>query len=201
MPQENNYTEKELLLMISADDEGAYRQIYEQHWNRIYSMALLYLKSPVAAQDLVQEVFLKVWVNRMKLADIGNFSAWLHVITRNLIISTLRKKTTQPLPDTEEGDAIRDGVEAVDEQLATKEIAGLIRKAIDQLTPQQQKIYRMSRDQGLKLKQIAVELNLSHNTVREHMSKALGNIRAYLRRYQDTWIVFLPFFIRYVLRK
>jgi RNA polymerase sigma-70 factor (ECF subfamily) len=201
LPQENIYTEKELLLMISADDEGAFRQIYEQHWNRIYTIAVLYLKSPVAAQDLVQEVFLKVWVNRTKLADINNFSAWLHVIARNLVISILRKKTTQSLPDTEDSSAIRDEAVAVDEQLASKEIAGLIRKAIDQLSPQQQKIYRMSREQGLKLTQIAVQLSLSHNTVREHMSKALGNIRAYLRRYQDTWIMLLPFFIKHILRK
>lgn len=201
MPQENAYTEGELLLMVSAGDEKAFRQIYEQYWNRIYTMALLYFKSPVVAQDMVQEIFLKVWVSRSELPAITSFGAWLHIIARNFLITTLRKRTTQYVWGMEDIGAIPDQVPAVDEQLAMKEMAGLIHKAIEQLPPRQQMIYRMGREQGLKLTEVAVTLNLSHNTVREHMSKALKNIRGYLLRHLEIGLLLFQLFMRQVLKK
>ncbi|HEX9510667.1 MAG TPA: RNA polymerase sigma-70 factor [Puia sp.] len=201
MPQENAYTEMELLLMVSAGDEKAFRQIYEQYWNRIYTMALLYFKSPVAAQDMVQEVFLKVWVNRSELPAIASFGAWLRIIARNFLISSLRKKTTQYVWGMEDNGTVPDQASSADEQLVMKETAGLIRRAIEQLPPQQQKIYRMSREEGLKLTEVAAALDLSHNTVREHMSKALKNIRLYLIRHLEIGVILFQFFLRQVLKK
>jgi RNA polymerase sigma-70 factor (family 1) len=191
----------ELLLMVSAGDEKAFRQIYEQYWNRIYTMALLYFKSPVAAQDMVQEVFLKVWVNRSELPAINSFGAWLHITARNFLISSLRKKTTQYVWGMEDNGSVPDQEPSADERLAMKETAGLIRRAIEQLPPQQQKIYRMSREQGLKLTEIAAALDLSHNTVREHMSKALKSIRTYLLRHLEIGIILFQFFLRQGLKK
>jgi len=201
LPQENAYTEMELLLMVSAGDEKAFRQIYEQYWNRIYTMALLYFKSPVAAQDMVQEVFLKVWVNRSELPAIASFGAWLRIIARNFLISSLRKKTTQYVWGMEDNGTVPDQASSADEQLVMKETAGLIRRAIEQLPPQQQKIYRMSREEGLKLTEVAAALDLSHNTVREHMSKALKNIRLYLIRHLEIGVILFQFFLRQVLKK
>jgi RNA polymerase sigma-70 factor (family 1) len=201
LTQENAYNETELLLMLSIGDEKAFRQMYEQYWNRIYTMALLYFKSPVMAQDMVQEVFLKVWLNRAELPSINNFGAWLHIIARNLLLTTLRKKTTLLLGRMDDDNMVPDQRPTAEEQLAVKETATLIRKAIEQLPPQQQKIYRMSKEQGLKLTEIAAALHLSHNTVREHMSKALKNIRLYLLRHLEIGIIFLSLFIRQVLRK
>ncbi len=191
----------ELLLMVSAGDEKAFRQIYEQYWNRIYTMALLYFKSPVAAQDMVQEVFLKVWVNRSELPAIASFGAWLRIIARNFLISSLRKKTTQYVWGMEDNGTVPDQASSADEQLVMKETAGLIRRAIEQLPPQQQKIYRMSREEGLKLTEVAAALDLSHNTVREHMSKALKNIRLYLIRHLEIGVILFQFFLRQVLKK
>lgn len=201
MPQENVYTEGELLLMISSGDEKAFRQIYELHWNRIYTMALQYLKSPVAAQDMVQEIFLKVWINRNELPALNSFGAWLHILARNFLITALRKKTTKYIWSVEDSGNVPDPIPTAEEQLAIKEIAGLIRKAIEQLPAQQQKIYLMSREQGLKLTEVAAELDLSHNTVREHMSKALKNIRIYLMRHLEIWTIFGPLFLRQILKK
>ena len=187
--------------MVSAGDEKAFRQIYEQYWNRIYTMALLYFKSPVAAQDMVQEVFLKVWVNRSELPVLNSFGAWLHITARNLLISSLRKKATQYVWGMEDNATVADQEPSADERLAMKETAGLIRRAIEQLPPQQQKIYRMSREQGLKLTEVAAALDLSHNTVREHMSKALKNIRVYLLRHLEIGVILFQVILGQGLKK
>lgn len=201
MSQENEYNESKLLLLVSTGDEKAFQQMYRQHWNRIYTMALLYLKSPVMAQDMVQEVFLKVWLNRAELPFINNFGAWLHIVGRNLLLETLRKKTILFIGGMEDDNAVPDQRPTAEDQLAVKETAGLIRKAIEQLPPQQQKIYRMSKEQGLKLTEIAASLHLSHNTVREHMSKALKNIRLYLLRHLEIGTIVLSLLMRQILKK
>jgi len=201
LSQENAYNEAELLLMVSTGDEKAFRQMYDQYWNRIYTMALLYFKSPVMAQDMVQEVFLKVWVNRAELPSINNFGAWLHIIARNLLLTTLRKKTTLLTGRMDDDNSVPDQRPTAEEQLSVKETAGLIRRAIEQLPPQQQKIYRMSKEQGLKLTEIAAALHLSHNTVREHMSKALKNIRLYLLRHLEIGTIVLSLLMRQILKK
>ena len=187
--------------MVSIGDEKAFRQMYEQYWNRIYTMALLYFKSTVMAQDMVQEVFLKVWLNRAELPSINNFGAWLHIIARNLLLTTLRKKTTLLIGRMDDDNTVPDQRPTAEEQLAVKETAGLIRKAIEQLPPQQQKIYRMSKEQGLKLTEIAAALHLSHNTVREHMSKALKNIRLYLLQHLEIGTIVLSLLMRQILKK
>jgi RNA polymerase sigma-70 factor (family 1) len=201
LSQENAYNEAELLLMVSIGDEKAFRQMYEQYWNRIYTMALLYVRSPVLAQDMVQEVFLKVWLNRAELPSINNFGAWLHIIARNLLVTTLRKRSTLLIGRMDDDNTVPDQRPTAEEQLSVKETAGLIRRAIEQLPPQQQKIYRMSKEQGLKLTEIAATLHLSHNTVREHMSKALKNIRLYLLRHLEIGTIVLSLLMRQILKK
>jgi RNA polymerase sigma-70 factor (ECF subfamily) len=101
----------------------------------------------------------------------------------------------------EDGSSVPDPMATAEEQLATKQLAGLIQKAVAQLPIQQQKIYRMSREQGLKLTEVAAMLGLSHNTVREHMSKALKNIRVYLIRHLEIWIICGSLFLRQILKK
>jgi RNA polymerase sigma-70 factor (family 1) len=196
LEQEILHNEKELLSLISEGDEGAFRKVYEHYWDRIYSISLLYLKSPLYAQDVVQEVFLKVWQNRNKLVSLNNFGAWLHVIARNLLINMLSRKAAGKKWEIGQTIDPADQSPVADEQMVQKEISVLIRKATESLPPQQQKIYRMGKEQGMKLTEVAKELNISHNTAREHMSKALKNIRGYLSERGDYWAVLVLLFMQ-----
>lgn len=145
-------------------------------------MAIGYLKSPMAAQDVVQEIFVKIWEKRGSLTVIDNFPAWLHVITRNLLIDHLQKKI--PVFELNEltREAIPEDRHLPQQQLDYRELTVLISRAIAQLPPRQQQVYSLSREQGLSHQQIARQLNLSYDTVREHMSKALKTIRASLEK-------------------
>lgn len=177
------YDEKELLLLIAQGDAAAFRSMYEKYWNGVYSSALYYFQSPVTAQDVVQEVFLKLWINRNKLVQVENFGAYLKILTRNLIIDMLRRKV--PLNTiSDAGDEKIPEKEAVpDRQLETKEIAEHIRIAISLLTPQQLQVYNLRREKELPLKEVAEQLGIAYNTAREHMSLALQSIRAYLKEH------------------
>jgi RNA polymerase sigma-70 factor (family 1) len=176
------HIDQNLLQLIAGGCEQSFRKLYDLYAGKIYSMAIGYLRSPMAAQDVVQEIFVKIWEKRDSLTAMDNFPAWLHVVTRNLLINHLQKKI--PLFGLNEliREAIPEDRHLPQQQLDYRELTVLISRAIAQLPPRQQQVYSLSREQGLSHQQIARQLNLSYDTVREHMSKALKTIRASLEQ-------------------
>jgi RNA polymerase sigma-70 factor (family 1) len=176
-------TDQTWLSRIALGDERAFRSLYDHYAGKLFAMAYGYLKSPIEAQDAVQEIFLKIWEKRAGLTDVKNTGAWLHVLTRNHLINSLQKKIplvlTGDTPDNNE----QEGEQLPSRQLDLKELSGMIGEAVSGLPPRQQKVYRMSRDQGASLQEIADELGISYNTVREHMSYAIKSIRSFLVKH------------------
>lgn len=186
--------QSQLLKLIAGGDELAFRQLYDLYAGKIYTLGVTYLKSPTAAQDIVQEVFIKIWEKRSKLNEVENFPAYLHVMTRNLLIDQLQKKIPVYNENNWANNMLPEDRHLPHQQLDYRELTTLIRQAVDQLPPRQQQIYRLSRDQHLTHRQIAGELGLSYDTVREHMSKALRNIRDILEKhYGQFCLAFLWF--------
>jgi RNA polymerase sigma-70 factor (family 1) len=175
MSDDPSYDERTLLRCVANADEHAFKLLYTAYAPKLYTVALKYLRSPASAQDVVQEIFIKVWKARKQLATIQNFSAYVYVMGRNVILNELRKKATGSI--TEYLLQLQEPSLLPDVQLRQKEIAAFIREAITSLPPQQQKVYLLSREQELSHKEIAKKLGITYNTVREHMSAALTNIR------------------------
>jgi RNA polymerase sigma-70 factor (ECF subfamily) len=188
--EENNW-----LRLVAAGNERAFRSLYDEHAGMVYALAFSYLKSSLGAQDVVQEVFLKIWEKRSDLPSVNNFPGWLRILTRNYLINSLRKK----IPAAFQEDISR--LEFAEKglppsgQLDYKEMAGIIRQAVSALPPRQQQVYKLSREKDLTLNEIASGLGISYNTVREHMTAALKSIRAFLEQHYGEigllfWILF-----------
>lgn len=171
------------LIRVAAGEETAFRYLYDQYAAKVYTMALSYLKSPLEVQDAVQDIFVKVWEKRALLPEVNNFPAWLHVIARNHLINSLQKKIPSNFQQELAGQEPLEDHRLPAQQLDMKEMSQLIREAVNKLSPRQQQVYRMSREQGITLNQIATQLGISYDTVREHMNNALKNIRAYLEEH------------------
>jgi RNA polymerase sigma-70 factor (family 1) len=172
------HNDHELLLLMANDDEDAFRRLYERYAPKVYNTAFMYLRSHIAAQDIVQDVFLKIWIKRASLKDIDNFNGWLSFVNRNTIIDSIRKKGFEEkfLSVQKEQAAISPEQEAI-----SKETGAIIQQAIQSLPPRQQQIYQMAKQEGLKHAEIAQRLGLSTSTVKEHMKQALAKIRACLK--------------------
>lgn len=183
MPDNPPYNEKELFRNIAEGDELAFRECYNRHWNRVYTMALLYLKTPLAAQDAVQEVFEKLWMNRANMVNVDNPAGYLYVMARNFIITELRKKKPVTALDSAQEASMQETDLLPDKLIDAKEVAALIRTAVDSLSPQQKKVYQMSREEQLPLKEVADSLGISYSTAREYMSLALKSIRKHLSEH------------------
>jgi len=168
----------QLLRFLQEENEEAFAEIYNRHWKRIYTLALSYLKSPEAAQDVVQDVFVKIWMNKENLLHVKEFKPYVFVTARNLIISSLRNTIFYVSLDPDE--QVEEELLLPERQLSYKESVNLLHRAIELLPPQQQRAYKLSRDEGMRYEEIAQEMGISKLTVRTHMTNALSFIRKYL---------------------
>lgn len=162
--------------------EKEFMHLFETYKNRLYGYVISICHSAYAAEEITQEIFLKLWLNRKELHHISNQESYIFTIARNKTLNYLRKasydekllREIQLLMDRSPND--------VEEYNAAAECNSLLEKAITMLSPQRRHVYRLSRYQGLNYDQIAEHLHLSRNTVKNHLVEALRFIRNYLGR-------------------
>ncbi|MBS1602830.1 MAG: RNA polymerase sigma-70 factor, partial [Bacteroidetes bacterium] len=183
MKNHSTYEEKSLLGLVARGDESAFHTLYTHHRNHVYGIALRLLQSASLAEDVLQEVFLKIWIGREKLPEINCFRAYLNTITRNHIYNTLRKQAYEELllerllplqMASLRGTALDD--------ISYRELREDLQRVIETLTPQQKRVFELSRMEGLKHEDIARQLNVSRETVKKHVSEALRMVRLRLRQ-------------------
>ncbi|MBS1601775.1 MAG: sigma-70 family RNA polymerase sigma factor [Bacteroidetes bacterium] len=180
MMQKNDDSERILLRQVSEGHRPAFTVLYDRYWKKIYATSLHYLKSAEWAEDLVQDIFLKIWVKRLVLPEIENFESFLFIVARNEIVSAIRKRVADaPLRD---GAEVPAAIEPADNVLQLKQTEQLIEDAIAQLPPQQKLVFLLTRRGGLSHETIARRLGLNTRTVNNHASRALLHIRQYLRK-------------------
>ena len=190
MQDYSSYSEKKLLHLISAGDESAFRQVYDQYRKRIYSYALNLTEDEDKAGDVVQEVFLKVWLNRDKLPNVSNFNAWIHAIARNYFFDAIKKLVKESAFLKNLTAAVDDSTNETENFILNKENEFLLQQAVEKLPPQQKLIFEL-RGQGLKQDEIAEKLNISKNTVKAHLARALSSIKNYLSNHTDASLTIL----------
>lgn len=174
--------EKEWCILISDGDEAAFRQLFHYYVPIVLPVIEDVIGTEAAAKDVVQEVFLRIWLSRDKLPEIVDLRAWIFRIVYNHSYSWLRAKASadQARLRLLDKELTNPGNRPIDDPASLSETSRLIHQAVGQLTPQEKKIYQLSRDAGMKPAEIARQLGLSSQTVRNTLSRALKNIRDYL---------------------
>jgi RNA polymerase sigma-19 factor, ECF subfamily len=188
---EKIYREQEWLRQVAEGSETAFKSLFDAYWDHLYTVSVCLTKSVELAEDMVQEIFLKIWIKRERLSDVKEFGDYLFIVARNHIYNALKKeqmehRLRQPVLDWFEGQR-----ESPEQQLLFKESSQLIRQAIGRLTSQQQAIYKMTREQGLSHEQVAKELNISPNTVRNHVVNSLKIMREYLKDHASPLLLII----------
>lgn len=144
------------------------------------------------AEDIVQEVFLKLWQNRQELGAIQQFSAYLFRMAQNQAINAFKRMARETLILAELQQSVHPQPDAAD-TLAARQLEETLKKLISQLPPQQQLIYLLSREQGLKHEEIAERLRIAPGTVKNHMIQALRTLRQQLTNYPGASLFLLHF--------
>lgn len=184
----SKYSYKDDRLLVSRLKEGnekAFRKLYDKYSGGIYGFALKLVKSTDFAEEITQEVFLKVWNGRESLDIARNFKSYIYTIAKNLALNILNKAAydidfrnqllyTKDTAVTSTGDYI-----------LLNEYEVVKNKAIASLSEGRRTVFLMSREQGLSYEEIANELGVSVNTVKTQMKAALKHLREYLSKYGD----------------
>lgn len=171
-----------LLKRIAQGDEDAFKIIFERYRNRFYGAALKMTKSSDLAEEIVQEVFLTLWLHRSSLGAVKNPLSYLFTIVYNTIYRQFKKKAREQKVWEVMGDEAMGSECETEMILAEKEQRKLLQNIILQLPTQQQVIFRLSKQEGLNRDEIAAQLHLSPNTVRNHLLKAMEYVRNHFPR-------------------
>ncbi|WP_205512789.1 RNA polymerase sigma-70 factor [Longitalea arenae] len=185
MQPEVSYSEKGLLLQVINGDAEAFSEIYDLYKDRIFAFAFTLTKSKEIAEEATQEVFVKLWEKRDQINTEYPLIPYIKKITYNYIISFFRKvKLDRQLQQNlySNMEALRNTNE---DELLQKELNKLYRQAIDQLPQQKRMAYTLSREQHLSYEEIALQMGISKNTVRNHMTEAIQFIRNYITSHTD----------------
>ncbi|HRE51740.1 MAG TPA: RNA polymerase sigma-70 factor [Flavitalea sp.] len=176
-------------MRISKGDEAAFTLIFRQYQGKLYSVALDITHSSETAEEIIQDVFLKIWLRKKELIEVESFSGYLFIVMRNLALDWLVKQARrQKIFDqiSSEKATAQPSAEAF---LNQKEFNDLLQKGMDQLPRQQQEVFRLMRQEGLSRQETAQTLNIDPNTVKTHMSRALKSLRAWYIAQGETLII------------
>lgn len=173
------YPENELFRRIAAGDTDAFTLIFKQYSTELAPFVTRLTGSPELAKEVMQDIFLKLWLQRERLTTVKQPRAWIVRLASNTAVDYLRKQAADGrlLKTLEQQTA---WVETPDMTYAGREAARQLEQAIEHLTPAQQRVYRMSREQHLSIQEIAQELGVSPNTVKNQLVDALKTIRKHL---------------------
>lgn len=180
------YDEMVLQKQISLGDEQAFKTLFDHYSPRLYHYILGIVKSKEVAEELVMDVFLKLWLAKDMMTEIENVNGFLFRIAYNKSIDFFRavandKQLTKNLQEKVPMQAQA----SADTSLLMQEYASKIREAIDLLPPQRKKIFTLSQEEGLTNLQIAQELGISKSTVNNTLVLARQFIKDYLAKNLD----------------
>lgn len=185
--------EAALLRKVSQGDGHAFKILYDHYRRLVYPRAMYLLKSDQLAEEVLQEVMLKLWQTAGRLTTDSNLAAYLTTLTRNRSFQLLRRQVLEAKTEMELGKGWTEHDNATEEEILLADTKKLLSDGIALLPPQQKMVYKLCHIEGLKYEEAAEKMNLSVETVRSYMKLALRFLRAYLRTHTDVMAILILF--------
>ena len=188
--------ERELIDEIVGGSEKAFSVLFFHYLPVLESFAFKFTRSDHATEEIIQNAFIRIWLNRDKLLEVENVKAYLYRYVSNECLSHVRKKMKEEqLIDRFKTQHPQNSNITLD-SIHLNEINGIISASVKRLPEQRRKIYQLSRGEGKTIPEISEILNLSPNTVKNALVIALKTIRDQLRQHGITFI--LPLFLYFL---
>nr|WP_121269827.1 RNA polymerase sigma-70 factor [Pedobacter schmidteae] len=189
-----DFPDKDLALRLKSGQEPAFRQVFDLHFRRLYNFSFRFLKNRSQAEEIVNDAFLSLWVNREKLNPDLPLLPYLYTIVRRLALNALRDIATSQKAMDNLWDQMEKLSNETEEAVLLNDLRQFTENVILQLPAQQQLVFRMSRYEGLNYDEIAERLNISRNTVKNHLIAALKTLRTHFNRSDTSYFILLTLF-------
>ncbi|WP_285009131.1 RNA polymerase sigma factor [Pedobacter faecalis] len=179
------HNEAELLKEVVKGNESAFAELFYGYHQQLGVYVQMLTGSKEMTQEIVQDVFVKVWMNREALGTVDKFTSYLFILTRNYTLNCIRKSSREQAQISSYGiEALKDELEHPEDKslLDDPEYISLVERAVAQLPPQQQKVFRL-RQQGLKNPEIAREMDISTESVKKYQQWALKAVAEFVKAH------------------
>lgn len=174
--------ERELLLKLQKGDHHAFNQIYDHYKIQLGLRILRMVKSTEIAEELLQDMFMRLWTNRENIDPSKSVKAYLYQIAKNMVIDLMRRASKEQHILQQIIQSSSEIYDHVEESLFRKENEAILQLAIDQLPPQRKKIFVHCKLEGMSYKEVAELYSISTSTVNDHIQKSTHLIREYLMK-------------------
>lgn len=182
----HTYDEPELIRRIAEGDEVAFRQLFHYYNNKLFPVVVTLVRSESEAREVIQEVFIKYWLNRASLPGMANPGGWLYTVACNVAYDYIRSKATYQVKLREL--ATMDVDRGLEEQLDAKYTKALIDEAVAHLPQRRRQVFQMARLEGYSRKEIAEKLAISEHTVRNQLVEAVTFVQEYLKKHASLYL-------------
>jgi RNA polymerase sigma-70 factor (family 1) len=191
----NPVSDVHLWRLVKDGDTKAFSELYEKYWLLLYNAVYWRVCSEDAAKDIIQNVFISLWEKRSAIDIRENVEGYLKVAAKHSVLNYFKAEETRAKHYKHAVAAFTEGVNIIEETIRDKELNNIYREEIARLPEKMREIFVLSRQQGLTAEQIAVQLDLSPQTVKNQLTSALKKMRIrfgpYLGIVGTTPIVFL----------
>ncbi len=171
--------------------EQDFKCLFDKYKDRLYNYAFAISHSQYVAEEITQEIFIKLWICRDMLGEVENMDSYVFTIARNKTLNHFRKAANDSKLLKELQQRMVHAENNIEEHVLITDYDKSLQEALTLLSPQRKLVYQLSRNQGLNHQQIATELHLSHNTVKNHLVEALKFIRKYIHKTSPVILAFI----------
>ncbi len=166
-----------MIKLLKGGDMKAFDIIYKKYSRRLYGFVFRYVKQEADTEEIVQDVFTKIWQSRNKINIYSSFESFLFTIAHNATVNLLKKKATEKKYIKHLQSLQNTNSYELTNEIYFKELEQKLRDLVEELSPRQKEIFQMSRNEGLSHKKIAGKLGISANTVKNHLVSTLSFLK------------------------
>lgn len=188
----SSYDEAALIEAVKQGDTDAFIHLYNRYHAGLYTYIVRFIKVPELAEDVLQEVFIKLWTVRERVKPELSLQAYLYRISRNKVFKLLKKISSDQELKLKVITELDLSLNDTDNKARWNQYQQMLQSAINALPPQRQKVFRLCREQGKTYKEVAIQLNISSNTVKEHMILATKSVWEYFSRNGEIFFYGIP---------
>lgn len=175
-----NYSEAELIALMKKGRREAFNEIYDRYWLKLYVAAFKRLKSKDDAKDIVQDLFISLWMKRDTLTINSSLSSYLFTAVKYKVINHIQANQVKKNHLNSLTDAVVDYDNSTHEQISRNDLEVFIESKVARLSPKVKEVFQLSRKENLSINEIAERLHTSDQTVKNQLSKALKILRIHL---------------------
>lgn len=182
--------EKEIINQLQGGNVHAFELIYLMYSPRLYSRLLKLVKSEVQAQEILQDVFIKVWEHRASLDPEKSFRSLLYKIAENKAHDFFRKTARDKTLESQLIRLSTTNFSSIEKYKSNEEDLTTLQKAINDLPPQRQQVFRLCKLEGKSYKEVSELLDISVSTISDHIVKGTKSVRDYFNKIGPALLIF-----------